>query len=427
MSEIADEAERDVLGQLLRGADWTEARRLVADDFERAEHRALFGAIAELAEDDVAIDLIAVGERLERTGRLERVGWEYMGSLTADAGYAPIETRVSLVLRESRKRQALATLAKAQLAVAKGDDPADVLASAAEALQGDETDGPLPMAAVVEKGLAAADLAVSQARFGGTAGAPTGIPFIDSRTGGFQPGRLWVIAGRPAAGKSALALQASIHAAKRGHRVAMVSLEMGAPELGIRAIAQHAGVSATMLTLGDPRGVEALDHARVGELRPLPMSVDTDTHQIGDLLAGIARQARAGAKLVVIDYLQRIVCGAGQKRHEQLGDITRRLKRAALRNGVCIAVVSSLNRENERDKRRPAISDLRESGDIEYDADVVIALNRTGLDDAPAYDVEVGILKNRTGRIGWAKDPFTFDARYQRFMERAASYREGAA
>ena len=425
MSDVAYQAERDVLGQLLRGADWSEARVLCADDFERADHRLLYAAIAELAEDDAPIDLVTVGERLEATGQLERVGWEYMGVLAADAPLAPIETRVSLVRRESRKRSALVALAAAQRAVMGGEDPAAALANAAEALEGRETPGPLSMAAVVEKGLEAADLAASRSRMGGTAGAPTGIPFVDQRTGGFQPGRVWVLAGRPGAGKSAFALQASIHAAKRGHGVALVSLEMGAPELGIRAIAQHAGVSATMLTLGDPRGIEALDQARVNELRPIPLRVDTETHQIADLLAGLASLSRSGTRVVVIDYLQRVVGGEGSKRHEQLGDITRRLKRAALRHGLCVVVVSSLNRENERDKRRPGLSDLRESGDIEYDADVVIGLHRTGLDDTPAYDVEIGILKNRTGRIGWAREPFSFDARYQRFMEPA--YRQGAA
>ena len=99
MSDVAYQAERDVLGQLLRGADWSEARVLCADDFERADHRLLYAAIAELAEDDAPIDLVTVGERLEAAGRLERVGWEYMGVLAADASLAPIETRVSLEIR----------------------------------------------------------------------------------------------------------------------------------------------------------------------------------------------------------------------------------------------------------------------------------------------------------------------------------------
>lgn len=421
------EAEQDVLGQLLRGADWTEARVLTASDFEEPRHRTLFAAIAELAEDDAPIDLITVGERLENSRRLDAVGFEYMGSLAMNATYAPLDGRVALLRRESRRRQALHAIEAAQRAVMRGDDPATALLSIAESLQGAEVRGALPIAAVLQHGLEAAERAVEQGRRHGVAGAPTGIPFVDNRTGGFQPGRLWVVAGRPGAGKSAFALQAAIHAAKRGHGVAFVSLEMGAPEIGIRAIAQQAQVSATMLTLGDPRGLEAVDRGRLAEVTSAPFLLDTDTHQIGELLAGMARLVRAGTQVVFVDYLQRIAGGEGAKRHEQIGDITRRLKRAALRLGVCVVLVSSLNRENERDKRRPVLSDLRESGDIEFDADVVMALNRIGLDDAPAYDVDIGLLKNRSGRIGWAKEPFSFDARYQRFMEQAPAYRQGAA
>jgi replicative DNA helicase len=417
--------EQAVLGALLIGGDWHEAAMLTAEDFQVQRHRDVFAAMAALAEDGAALDVVSVAERMDARGTLGEDGLGELGHLATAVPSRAVEPYVRMLRGYTAKRRAQAALRRAQEALVHDEDPARVLAEAQAAILADVPANASPIAQAVTAGIEASRAALAR---GGMPGAPTGVPFIDRRTGGMAPGRLWVIAGRPAAGKSAFALQAAAHAAAQGHGVAFVSLEMGAAELGIRAISQHLQMSATALTMGDARVLaEAEGSARLDTLRAIPMVVDTSTHRIAELSQRIALWSRAGTKVVIVDYLQRLGGGQGNTRNEQLGDITRRLKRLCLDLGMCVAIVSSLNRGSEREDRDPNLSDLRESGDIEYDADVVIGLRRVGLDDVPEYDVRVGILKNRSGRIGWCNEPFTFDARFQRFYERNSETYRGAA
>lgn len=417
MSALTEQA---VLGALLIGGDWHAASSLTATDWTEPKHRDVYAAIAGCVEHGEPLDVVSVAERMERAGTLGDHGLEYLAALASGStGVATLEHHVRQVRAESARRRALVALQRAQRELAEGGDASAVLAQAQTALLAEAPADALPFSTVVTSALEAAEAARDLGLRGGTPGAPTGMPFVDQRTGGMAPGRLWVVAGRPGAGKSAWVLQAAAHAARREWPVAFVSLEMGAPELGMRAIAQATGVSATGLMLGDPRAVGQLGDARVAEMRSLPFLLDTRTHRVDDLMQAAAKWRRGGTKLVVVDYLQRIAGGQGNTRNEQLGDVTRRLKRLCLDLDLCVVLVSSLNRGSERDNRNPVLADLRESGDIEFDADVVVGLRRAGLDDAPVYDVEIGILKNRSGRIGWAKQPYRFDGRSQKFMEPA--------
>ena len=412
-------AEQAILGALLLGCDWHTASVLTAEDFSDAAHRRIYGAIAGVAEDGGPVDIITVAEWLENAGDLESAnGMAYLGELAGGvSGGAALPAYVGLLQDHAKRRRAHAALTASLQELAAGGDPADVLARAQLVLSADVAGEGIRLADVIESATQAA--AQAQADYkAGTGGATTGIPYLDERTGGLRGGRLWVIAGRPGAGKSALGIQALIHAAKRGIPGALVSLEMGAAEIGIRMLAQHLGLSATRLSAGHDEEVSALDGPRVATLRGLPVIFDQTAYRVSDILQRAAAwKRRHGIRLLVIDYLQRVEGGKGSSRNEEIGDVVRRLKRLALELDICVACIASLNRMSERENRRPGLMDLRESGDIEFDADVVVALRRTDMEDAPVYDVDVGILKNRTGRVGWAGTPLSFDARHQTFRE----------
>lgn len=412
-------AEQAIIGALLTGHDWHAASVLIADDFIDEAHRRIYGAIAGVVEDGGQVDIISVAEWLEQSGQLDKVGgMQYMGMLASEStGGTMLPAYVAMMQDHAKRRYAHSALMHAIRELSSGGDPTDVLIRAQVALSADVSAEGVTIAHVIDSAVDAARAAQQEALLG-VEGAKTGIPFIDDRTNGMRVGRLWVIAGRPAAGKSALGLQSLIHAAKRGVPAALVSLEMGAAETGIRILAQHLDVSASRLSAGRDEEVAELDGPGTVALRGLPVIFDQAAYRVSDITQRAAEwKRRNGIKLLVVDYLQRVEGGKGNSRNEEIGDVVRRLKRLALELDICVVAIASLNRMSERESRRPVLADLRESGDIEFDADVVVALRRPTIEDAPTYEVEVGILKNRTGRIGWAIEPLQFDATRQTFRQ----------
>ena len=416
------QAEQAVLGALLIGGDWHDASVLATDDFTDSAHRAIYAAMAEVVEAGEPLDVVTVATRMETHGTLPDDGMTYLASLfDATPTAANLKHYTAMVREQAVRRRVTRHVQSALRELAAGGEPGEVLAKAQAALLAETPpDTALTMQQVLTVAVATAEQARDDAARTGTPGAPTGFPFVDQRTGGLRPGRLWVVAGRPGAGKSAWALQAAVHAAKREHGVAVVSLEMDAAESGIRILAQQLRLSATALSGGDARAVgELLANTGRYELASLPLVLDTSAHRLGDLVQRANQWARSGIKVLVVDYLQRLDGGKGSNRNEQLGHITRALKRLSLDLGICVVILSALNRGPERESRKPALADLRESGDIEFDADVVVGLHRVSMDDLSPYEVEVGLLKNRTGHTGWCRDPYRFDGRTQRFMEQA--------
>lgn len=242
-------------------------------------------------------------------------------------------------------------------------------------------------------------------------GVPSGFTRLDRTTGGFRPGELSIIAGRPGMGKTALGLVIAWNAAKNGHPVAYFSCEMSNPELASRFISGASGYTNTQLSQGNCR-IEQVCESTVGFL-DLPLYVDdTAALTILELRAKCRRLIlRHKVELVVVDYLQ-LMAGQGHNREQEIAFISRNLKVIAKDLGVSIIALSQLNREAEsREDKRPRLSDLRESGAIEQDADRVLMVYR------PAYykmntirfcDMELdtkGLLvldmvKNRNGMTG---------------------------
>lgn len=236
---------------------------------------------------------------------------------------------------------------------------------------------------------------------------PTGYPDVDRVIGGLAPGRLVIVGARPGVGKSLMGTNLALHfASHHKHAVLLASLEMPEDEVGQRMLAAHAGVNLTTLQNGtvDERswGRIAERHA---ELVGMPVSIVDDPSQT---VASIRRHARDLQRsrddlaLIVVDYLQLVTtAGSTRNRSEELGEVSRGLKLLARETGACVVAMAQVNREGTKHgDGRPKMSDLRESGSIEADADVVMLLHQPD-DEIP--EIEVLIDKNRHGPRGMAR------------------------
>ncbi|MBI2373268.1 MAG: DnaB-like helicase C-terminal domain-containing protein [Deltaproteobacteria bacterium] len=243
-------------------------------------------------------------------------------------------------------------------------------------------------------------------------GLATGLRALDRLTGGIRPSQLWIAAGRPGTGKSALALSSALHTGVTLHRrVALVSYEMSAGEIVARIAAGLGRFSATMYEAG------RLSDAELGQLHRGREAIAESGLSVYDseapTLAAVATRVRrliwdAPLDLVIVDYLQ-LMRGSGtkgQNRENEIAEISRGLKALAMETRTPILALSQLNREVEsRAGGKPRLSDLRESGAIEQDANLVLLIHRPDLSDPKAEKdiAEIIVAKNRSGRTGIAK------------------------
>lgn len=251
----------------------------------------------------------------------------------------------------------------------------------------------------------------------GATGIATGWHSLDQLCGGLRPGTLTTIAARPGMGKTDLAAALALNAATAGHPVLFCSLEMSHDELLHRWVAARTGIAATDLQKGElaPKQWERVGPA-VAELSALPVTVDD---QAANTLAGIrTATTRTGAQLVIIDYLQLVDGPTAESRQQQVAQIAGGLKRLARQVEIPVVALAQLNRKVEdRADKRPMLSDLRESGAIEQDSDLVIGLYRdeiyTGTDSKDPGVMEALVVKNRHGATGCAR--LAYDPAHKRF------------
>lgn len=256
-----------------------------------------------------------------------------------------------------------------------------------------------------------------------TPGIPTRFPGFDRLFGGgLKPGKLIVIAARPSVGKTALALAIAQAFAKEGHQVGFWSLEMERQELLQRLIASMGEIDLGNLTTGklDNHEWGALTTA-VDIVRQLPLAVnDKPAASLSDIQSSARKLKRErGLKLIAVDYLQLMSPSPGKakdSRHHQIEEISRGLKTLAKQLGVPVILLSQLSREVEkRTSGRPVLGDLKESGAIEEDADIVILLSVDHVREDGTVVVHAEVAKNRGGRKGFVK--LAFEGRYQRYRE----------
>ena len=436
------EAETSVLGAILLAEQALDNvlidTRLKAEDFYRPRHQLIFKAMRRLKEkaDPEAVDAVTVCDELARAGELEEAGGTaYIHSLPSMVPAAGnVRHYARIVKQHALLRRLLDTTREVQDDVYSFSGNAHELMEQAEAkifriAHEDRTGELRPIEDVLHDELDKLELVSRQGI--SLTGTPSGFKDIDSLTGGFQPGNLIVLAARPSMGKSALVTNIAENAAIEYDRpVALFSLEMSETELAQRFIASQAKLNGDDLRKGRvksdrwPKVVKATE-----KLARSPLYVD-DTSDIGILeVRAKARRlhARRELGLLIVDYLQLMRPeDSHASRVEQIGQISRGLKILARELNIPVIAVSQLSRAVEaRPDKRPLLSDLRESGQIEQDADLVMFIYRDeyyNRDSERPGEADVIVAKHRNGPVG--DIILTFLSRYPKF---ANLYREHSA
>jgi replicative DNA helicase len=427
------EAETSVLGAILLAEQALDGvlidTRLRAEDFYRPRHQKIFGAMRRLKEkpDPEAVDAVTVSDELARSGELEEAGGPaYIHSLPSMVPAAGNVRHYARIVKQHallRKLLAAARTTEDDVYTHGGDvqQLIDRVESRFYNVAHEERTGELrSIEEVLHDELDKLELVSRQGI--ALTGTPSGFKDLDDLTGGFQPGNLIVLAARPSMGKSALVTNIAENAAIEHDRpVALFSLEMSETELAQRFIASQAKLNGDDLRKGRvkpdrwPKVVKATE-----KLAASPLYVD-DSSDIGILeVRAKARRlhARRELGLLVVDYLQLMRPeDTSQSRVEQIGQISRGLKILARELNIPVIAVSQLSRAVEsRPDKRPLLSDLRESGQIEQDADLVMFIYRDeyyNRDSERPGEADVIVAKHRNGPVGDVI--LTFLSRYPKF------------
>jgi replicative DNA helicase len=420
------EAERSVLGAILLHNDAFNLAAEVIDskDFFRDAHRRIFDKMVKLAERGDAIDLVTLKEELGRAGELDEIGGP--AYITALVDGVPRSTNVEHYARIIKEKATLRNLIysanKILTNAYEGGEEADVILDQAEhaifAIADDKVrDGFVSLRALAQSSLETIERLHARKEL--ITGVPTGFTDLDEMTSGLQPSDLIIIAARPSMGKTSLALNMAQHiGTKTDMTVGLFSLEMSKEQLFLRLLTAEARIDAHRLRGGflGERDWGKLSQA-IGTLSETKIFID-DTPSIGVLeMRAKCRRLKSehGLHLVVVDYIQ-LMQGRGrfENRTLELASISRSMKGLAKELNVPIVVLSQLSRAPEsRSDHRPQLSDLRESGALEQDADVVVFIYREDLygdRNQPAADTqgvaELIIGKQRNGPTGIVKLAF---------------------
>jgi replicative DNA helicase len=434
------EAEQSVLGGLMLDNDAADKIGDVVgpDDFYSDAHRIVYRHVVALIADGKPADVVTVSEALASTQKLDYVGGlSYLGALAQNVPTAAnIRHYANIVRERSILRQLAATATEiAESAFNPLGRSAKAVLDEAEAkvlhiaeqgsrgAQNFQVIGKL-LANVVER----IETLYNRDDPSDVTGVPTGFADLDRMTSGFQPGDLVVVAGRPSMGKTALALNIGENVAlNTGMPVAVFSMEMGASQLAMRLIGSVGKLDQHKLRTGrlQPDDWDKLSTA-LGRLNEAPILIDeTPALNAIEVRSRARRLMKQYGKLglVIVDYLQLMQATAqGENRATEISEISRSMKSLAKELSVPVVALSQLNRSLEqRPNKRPVMSDLRESGAIEQDADVIVFIYRDEVYNQDTQDkgvAEIIIGKQRNGPIGTVR--LTFLGEYTRFESLAA-------
>lgn len=421
------EAEQAVLGGLfVSPVTFADVAGIVKEaDFFDVNHRVIFATMTALVSQGKEIDLVVVLDALESQGMLGSAGgMAYLATLARDTPSAANVRSYAAIIRNHAQRRALVNLGVqiGQWTLADTDAEATTnrLRRAMEALDGgSSTDGPRLLADLLPGVLERLDERANRSP-GTRLGAPTGLADVDDLLDGLCPGRLYVAAGRPGSGKSVFGLQTLRAVVTAGHDALLFTLEMPAEEVIHRMLAaeqplNYGQLQAARLSEDDWSGLVDT----VTRLRPAQLWIDDSSQlAIADLLSRARRRQRQRPLgLVVVDYLGLVKGDYGENRVLEIGSITRSLKALAKELNCPVLLLAQLNRTLEqRGDKRPILSDLRESGSVEQDADVVMCLYRDELHNPESPDkgcAELLVRKNRAGKTGVI--PLVFQGEFCRF------------
>jgi replicative DNA helicase len=421
------EAERSVLGAILiRNEAFNHAAELIdSRDFFRDAHRRIFDKMVALSERNEAIDLVTLKEELSRSGEIEEVGGPaYIASLADGVPRSANVEHYARIVKEKATLRNVIHAANRILADAyHAEEDADLILDGAEKAifeiaEDKIREGFVPLRDLVQSSFATIEKL--QQHKGLVTGVPTGFVDLDEMTSGLQPSDLVLVAARPSMGKTSFVLNIAQHIGTQTEMtVGFFSLEMSKEQLFMRMLTSEARIDAHRFRSGylNEKDYGRLSHA-LGTLAEARVFID-DTASIGVLeMRAKARrlQAEHGLHLLVIDYIQ-LMSGRGrfESRQAELASISRSLKGLAKELKIPIIALSQLSRATEtRSDHRPQLSDLRESGALEQDADVVMVIYREEQyrtdDGQPNTEAEgtaeIIIGKQRNGPVGTVKLAF---------------------
>ncbi len=427
-------AEQSVLGGMMLSkdaiADVVEVLR--GGDFYRPAHELIYDAILDLYGRGEPADAVTVSDELTRMGALSRIGGvPYLHTLISSV---PTAANAGFYSRIVRDRAILRRLVEAgtkivQLGYATTGGDVDDLVNAAQAevyavTERRSSEDYLPIGQIIEPTVD--EIEAAGHRGEGMIGVPTGFADLDRLTNGLHPGQMIVLAARPAIGKSTLGLDIARSAAIKNNMTAVLfSLEMSRTEITMRMLSAEARIPLQKLRQGKLEDGDWTKMARtMGELSDAPLFIDDSPNMsLMEIRAKCRRlKQRHDLKIVIIDYLQLMSSGKRvESRQQEVSEFSRAIKLLAKELEVPVIAISQLNRGSEqRTDKKPQMSDLRESGSIEQDADMVILLHREDAyekESPRAGEADFIVAKHRNGPT----DTITvaFQGHYSRFVDMA--------
>lgn len=404
----SQEAEESVIGALLldKNAITSVAEFLQADDFYDDKLKLVFECCIKLYEERTPIDVLTVSEKLKKKKVLKQRATSYLTDLVNKVPTAAHVEHYGKIVKDASTKRSLLTAANklVQLSFDEGLNAAELLDSAESEVfsltQRHLTKAFTPIRDALAESFDRLDELHKQAK--GLRGVPTGFPELDDTLAGMQKSNLLILAARPGVGKTSLALNIAQHlAVKEKQPVAIFSLEMSREELVDRILVAEADIDAWRLKTGklSEDDFTALSNA-MGVLAEAPLYIDdTPALSILEMRTKARRlQVEVGIDLLIVDYLQLARSRNLENRVQEVSEISQGLKNLARELKIPVLAVSQLSRAVEqRGEKRPQLADLRESGSIEQDADVVMFLWRE--DEENAGNISLDIAKHRNGPL----------------------------
>jgi len=408
------EAEKEILSVIISKPNklYDISRIIKADDFYRETNRLIYKTVAEMVIADEPLDMVNLSERLKRDGNLDKIGG--LGVITdicQPEFVANVDAQAKIVADYAQRRR---LIEKARILAANAQDmnqkPDEVACQIADDISGLTTEASENTKTAKDGVMDFASLIDKRAKRKGEL-LNTGLTDIDAKIKSFEAGQLIVIAGRPGHGKTALAGTIAVNMALRGKKILMFSMEMSHEELLGRFVSRLGGISGEKLK--EPSQMTPDDWSAyvtaLNSVGELPIAINSQ----GDLtpadVANVATrwQRHNGLDVIMIDYLQ--LMSSGKKtdsRVQEVSYITRTLKNLAVRLKLPIILLSQLSRANDKENRAPKLTDLRDSGTIEQDANTVLLIHRETSLSADKKTIEVSnktyvnIAKQRDGSCG---------------------------
>ena len=408
----AIETEKNLLSALMLkdGEAISQVEGLVAaEDFYRPENRIIYSALERLYGHGAAINILLVEDELRSRDELKKVTRQYLFSLANLEHTTGRVINYANIIREKAYKRRLIEVGHelAEAASTEAGEIVNILENAEKKILSVTTRnnriGFEAVSSIVQKSFERVNKLVNHPNE--MLGVPSGLIDLDKVLNGFQKSDLILLAARPSMGKTALALNMGTNAARKGKVIAIFSLEMSKIQLGTRLLSTASGVDAQQLNTGNQSDEEIKNLIdALNELSDLKMYID-DTAGLGllELRSKIRRlQHEHGLDMIIIDYLQLMQGGRAENRQQEISEISRGLKALAREMNVPILALSQLSRSVEmRAEKKPQLSDLRESGSLEQDADIVMFLYRDeyyNRDDTGNENIaELIIAKNRNG------------------------------